>query len=878
MSNDYDFTLENPFEKIGTEIPMAYVEAMIKKANVTMGSDRNNWNDEIVSAFETQHPEIISAGGRPHLSHSYKDWSEGCGVGAITVTLKTGVLMFPVIIRYSKLAPFDMCYSHDEDAWKYATPDTLKRYSMSSSPFLGVSDAHHDEVELDEDDRWMGLTSSTLIDAGYVNTASLKRACAERSQAIVDLGISKRAYVIHGSEFLKGKLKKLAESLNAKETDAKCIKLAFPEIPDLDYSVFDTIFIKKASINEYDVRMGHQGYLPVFRMKLSTPQLRYVLKSMNYKEAEKILDAIDTTPESGALLSSGQNPDVVNPANYMQGKTLHQYGTFHVTNVETGKTETGIVFPVIDWTGEDTKRIVFLGEDVWSLQKNMHGHPATTPKLPPQGRISPGNKGIFINTEDGIGFSTPPIEVQSVFSNKRGVRIKAIDLGAKRRVNLIVTSQQAVIMPFSEAVDPDNFVPGADNVYLPSNLTFVPLPEKTTKIASDLKEDIHCAMLKMAESCGGPAVKFMYSKETKKFAMASDPRIWHRFPDAINKEATASDRVISEGEDTFSFRGGMTAMESAFFSKIACIPYAETIMNIVREDTSSAWKRIPSMRSDRVKVASSVIQSDLRQKLIEASSKKIEKIATIINETLTPEHMFHIAASYEYLQKEAAKLLPQVMEHVAGATRGVPDATGPYGRGAGPGEGTSSGLGLMSKLTKQDFIDRFMKDIPEEERQKFLAKFWPESTSKEGSLIEDLLKKAGKIRGVPDGTGPGGAGRQMGRGLGPCQDEGEAPNPDEEAALGDNQVVEKGAGMDSIQDGKSSLNTLFNLGLLSPKNIDYLKNKADFLNDAEDFFCKLLMTTRLAGLDIEEDALEASLEAITQSKELIESLGFGLGA
>ena len=860
--SDYDFTIENPFEKIGVEIPMAYLEAMIKKADLSLGSDRNGWNDEVISAFETQHPEIISAGGRPHLSHSFKDWAEGCDIGVITVTLKTGVLMFPVIIRYEKLAPFDMCYSHDEDSWKYATPDTLKNYSMTSSPFLGVSDAEHDEIELDDDDRWLGLTSTTLIDAGYVNTASLKRAFDKRAQAVIDLAAEKRAYVVHGSDFLREQLEKLAASLEQEE-EPKCIKLAFPKIPDIDYSTFDTVFIKKAALNEYDVRMGHQGYLPIFRMKLSSPQLRHVLKKMNYKEAEKILDAIDTTPESGALLSSGNDPDVLDPANYMQGKTLHQYGTFHVTDVESGKTETGIVYPVIDWSGEDTKRIVFLGEDVWALQKNMHGHIATTPKSPPKGRISPGNTGIFINVEDGIGFSTPPIEVQSVLSNKRGVRIKGIDLGSKRRVNLIVTSQQAVIMPFSAEVDPENFVPGADNVYLPSVLTFVPLPSKTTKIAADLAEDIDCAMLKLAENYGGPAVKYMHSKGTDTFAMAPDPRMWNRFPDGMNKVAMESDMITTEGEEELRFRGGMTTMETAFYSKIACVPHAETVISMVRENPVSGWRRMPSLGSSQVKLASSIIQSDLRDKLIKAHAKKIDKIASTINSILTPAHLFHIAASYEHLQKYAAELLPQFIEHTAGEIPGVPDGTGPRGMGAGPGKGTQSGLGLiMEKLRKGETL-----------------------TAKEQEIYDSHNssdKNAGVVRGVPDGTGPGGAGRQAGRGLGPCKDiedkEIGAPDPDATAALGDNQSVEKKAGMDSIQDGKSSLNTLFNLGLLSPKNIDYLKNKSDFLDDAEDFFCKLLMTTRLAGLDVEEDALIASLEAITQSRELIESLGFGLGA
>jgi hypothetical protein len=198
----------------------------------------------------------------------------------------------------------------------------------------------------------------------------------------------------------------------------------------------------------------------------------------------------------------------------------------------------------------------------------------------------------------------------------------------------------------------------------------------------------------------------------------------------------------------------------------------------MRNDPKSGWRRVPSLASSKVKVAADVVQSSVRQNLIEATAIKIEKLAESINQTLTPEHMFHIAAAYERLSKEAKRILPKISEH---------------------------------------------------------------------AVITDMNVK------------------------------GEVPDPDETGALGVNQVVEKKAGIDSVQHGKSSLNTIFNLGLLSAKNIDYLKNKTDFLDDAEDFFCKLLLTTRLTGLEIEEDALIASLEAITQSRELIDSLGFGLG-
>jgi len=38
-----------------------------------------------------------------------------------------------------------------------------------------------------------------------------------------------------------------------------------------------------------------------------------------------------------------------------------------------------------------------------------------------------------------------------------------------------------------------------------------------------------------------------------------------------------------------------------------------------------------------------------------------------------------------------------LLDKIAGKVPGIPDATGPYGRGAGPGKGTESGLGLIQQ-------------------------------------------------------------------------------------------------------------------------------------------------------------------------------------
>lgn len=90
---------------------------------------------------------------------------------------------------------------------------------------------------------------------------------------------------------------------------------------------------------------------------------------------------------------------------------------------------------------------------------------------------------------------------------------------------------------------------------------------------------------------------------------------------------------------------------------------------------------------------------------------------------------------------------PKEEEKTSGKIPGVPDRTGPYGRGAGPGKGKADGSGLITGMSKQDFIDKFMKDVPEDQRKAFLAKHFPEKTAstvkgKASKLANAILKNA----------------------------------------------------------------------------------------------------------------------------------------
>jgi len=77
----------------------------------------------------------------------------------------------------------------------------------------------------------------------------------------------------------------------------------------------------------------------------------------------------------------------------------------------------------------------------------------------------------------------PPIEIKSVLSKKTGMVIRGTDLGNMQPLNLVITDKTPGVTVFSEHNDPEAWIAGHINAYLPVGAKFVPLPETITKIA-----------------------------------------------------------------------------------------------------------------------------------------------------------------------------------------------------------------------------------------------------------------------------------------------------------------------------------------------------------------------------------------------------------
>lgn len=758
MRESYEMEVGNPFLKIGMEVPTQYVEYLLtKQANITLSSDKSTWNEQIVSAFENQHSAIIEAGARPYVEHHFKDWADGCSVGAITVTVGTDMLLFPVIIRYDLLAPFDVAYSYRDTSWHYADRNYINTKTKSPNVFDGmkrIPETAFDQI--DETDRWANIGMGENIDheVYWTRTASLSAPeLIDKVAFLLSYASDNEVKLAYSSDWLKNTLKKINDTV-AKEDKPRQKVADAKLLPEMDYGFFDLMNIKKAGLDRYDIDLARRGYNPMLNIKVSSSGVRELFKRMNDKTAEKVLGLLDERSEQSITRVIGNanedKVDALDPGNFVQGKPIHDYGTFHVTRSDNGKSDTGIVIPVIEWDGKDSGAALYLGEDVWSVQKTMHGLRASHNMMPPTGNLNPKRKGVFVYRKSGRAYATPPVEIKSIYSCSSGARIKAVDLGKLHTVNIIVSTDANGIMPFGPEIQEysGHYDPSSLNVIIPAKMTFTPLPEKTVKIAS-AKEDLNNFQQKIAETYGNSSGTLFHVASG--FGFDVPGQNYMNLPIEYTEKAASDARVSAKAVPTHV--SGAEYAEAAFLLKAAGVPFAESFLEKA-EGSGHQRFSFPIMSIEKMAGLQDGVAKDVKYKRRRAIKSKIKVACEHISSKISPEGMFELAAATPYIAKFASQVIPAILD---------------------------------SAKVKTATFDTSELSSPEK-----------------------------------------------------------------------------------------SLNTLFNLGLLSDRNVKYMKSKSDLLDDAEDFFAKMLIAVRLTGMPVEESTLEATLEAISQTREAIYALGFGM--
>ena len=763
MGKAFDVTLKNPFTGRSVKPPLRYIEYMIKKANLTLNKDRNAWNEEIIAAFNGQHPDISTAGATPHLEHRFKDWVDGCSVGALTVTVGDDILLFPTIIRYENLAPFDVVHSYKDGRWHMASPSYIKAKTKKTSVFEGVSSLPREfkEEEIDDTDRWSNISGMrenvthetfTMRNAG-LTLGLVTEDVAAKAADFHKIASEEVALFAYSEPWVKQLVDK---SISTKAEPISMVKTAADKIiPDIDYGFFDAIFIKKAALNSYDVQMGRGGFSPCVQMKTDSSGVRELFKALGsgVKIAEKILGDLDENPEGitrhigDAVLDSALGMD---PNSFAMGQPLAGYGTYNVMLKSTGEPATGMIIPIFDWDGKDSLSALFFSRDVWSVQRQFHGRRAAHEIIPPTGRIEPDRKGVFVYSSKGRGFCTPPVKIKSVYLSSAGTCIKAEDLGQLRMINIIASSDAQGLIPFGPelAEFAGNYDPSALNIIIPTRMNFVPLPETLVKVASndDILNRLHEKLASEVFSGRGTG---MYASGRYEINL---PKVnWMPLPAEFIKKASEDSRLT-----TVESRSGHMALpyaEAGFRMKVAGVACAVPMLNAMHKAPRSQVDLSVVMPE---KLAQEAVVRNHLQRRRDRQASLTKKACEHIRNKLDNRMMIRLAAAVPFIEKDAREIFDEM----------------------------------------------------------------------QGCSLYKRVKLA--------------------------------------AFEGDKQT-------------EQSLDSLFNIGILNERTLKYFNNKMDLLDDVEDFFCKLLITVRLTAMPVEEEAIETALEAISQTREAIVSLGYGIG-
>lgn len=465
-------------------------EDLSKEADLDLGENSSGWVGKIQSAFEQSHRELLKAGGEPSLSFSHKDFVRGYALGAITITVNSKYLVFPVVVRNGKLAPFDTVYV--DKHWHFADKDLMAGLAHGYNLFLGEEERSSYGAG---DIRWNRFNYGTQ--GGKVVLSHLLPISESVREKIASFIEGNPAKYANATKEFKQFIKKIA----AKKEMIREAKL--------NPNDFDIMGTQCLDINKYRVKFASHGCNGSVSEVVDANGVREY-SSFFTKEADKLLAEADTNPSKMVIIdrqpSSAAIPDPVMDAAPKPG-AVSGYGTYDVL-FESGLKSTGVVFPLIEWSFKNAKKFLYMDNENWAVQQEMVGHPASKSMRMPRGNMSSDSTGVFVYEKSGRAFATPPFEIKSIFTSDEGVRIGCVDLMSMRDLNLVVVPGIKAIMTIDPEEHPDVYKPGAINVYIPAAMEYVELPMNRTKIIHDPQSVIKVSSIRESFERMGETIKF----------------------------------------------------------------------------------------------------------------------------------------------------------------------------------------------------------------------------------------------------------------------------------------------------------------------------------------------------------------------------------
>lgn len=788
---------KNPFEISGFDIGLEKLAAgyVVKEADYRLPEDPAQWNASIQDALQNQLPGVFDVGGNPHIVYKNTDWGEKCALGSVSMAVGDELLIFPVVIRYGHLAPFDMVYIHGTDKWIHTSEENMRSFeSANRNSVLGEVTTNRIVGDNEYEDRWeylkaprgfsyrgarLNLIGDKLSSYPIKELASTMEYMREHPDRI--LHTSKQAQrlfkIAHArtvaimEEFSSDP--KIGSMLEIPtDEQASNFKLAMselgappefaPQIPkpaqeaieeqaeekeeDLNsgafekaaHLFFDVAYIKKAGLNHYTAKFGRRGFDGVFSVSGDIDKIAQYVAMGDRKEAEKILDAVDEAKELFAVdetVSGSKGPieDLGNRALVEDIDRIHAFGVYTVLT-ETGDQAVGYVIPIVDWDGKQTPFKLFRNDELWGVESDIHGKVSSKVVSMPNGVLKPGRIGAFVFDEGGRGMAFPPIEIKSVILSNGSTVIRGIDQGSHEQVNIVMSNKVPQLMPMTQKMAPNDFIIGHKNVFMPTGVKFVPLPEVVTKIAS--KEEA---------------------------ASIIDMKI-----------ATAVDKSVY-----------IDKYDNGFRVRIAheLMPYPRAISKLMKE---ASIERYDGMRTLSAKEAEFALASggammpDLAVSALKEGSNSSYNVPALNTETLECK----IAAA----QLANCLELPSRMKAAALELR-------------------PSVIDVLNVVTIAPTLKKHAE-----------------------ALIGDIF---------------------------------------------DTSVLPKTASVKGAKfDERPSLDDMFELGFMDDQSMIYYTDKIQDLEELEDLLCKILITTRIASLGVEEDSAQNALYGVSELKNALKRLSF----
>lgn len=812
----------NPFSELSHSISLEKAASMIKAGDYRLPEDPSQWNAAIQDSIESQHPNIVRMGSNPHIVYKNKDWGEGCAMGSISISVGKTLIVFPIIIRYGNLSPFDIAYVHNGDKWIHTSEENMREFESDNDSLFGEVTDKKMTGDNEYDDRWEYLAAPKGYDFKggsrvFKGASSVRALCPiEPLDVTMKYAASHKGRVCHTSKEARRFFKVAAERVEIaldslinsyddekplddiakqpfekveheegtlKTTEDMPIKVASAyddeenvpsifagQIPSESYDplrvryeeetnyaiddpafktgamkFFNLLHIKKAGLGQYEMNMGRRGYDGAFRVTGDIDKVASTIFSGDIKAASKVLDAVDDA--EGVVVDSSiedsnighietlKDMQIVDDAN-----RITRYGIYNVFT-EAGEKETGHVLPVFDWSGEQTTMFLFISELNWALQSNINGTISGRQSKLPNGVLRPERRGSLVFDEKGKGIAFPPIEIKSVVLKKGGTVIRGTDLGSMKGVNLVMTKDVPGVMQFSESNDPDSWLPGHVNAYIPLGAKFVPLPKEITKIAT--AERAERALGAKFASLSDSDVVLVKTADKYTVEFSDDLCSYPEGISLMMKEATkvsySGDRALNRKEAEFALKLGGTIM-------------VDDVLTVAKEGSRTLAPAISGTGS-----------ANMRDSMIEAAN---------IN------HYVSLPSRYKTAAKELRLDIEPILDVITLAPM----------------------LGKYARVVLNDVFD---------------------------TAPPRLSQKIGSFKGAE-------------------------------------------------YEDKPTLDDLFELGFLNDKSLRYYAEKIKDIEDLEDLLCKVLLTTRISAFGMEEDSAQNALYGVSELKNVLAKINFKL--